>query len=229
MAAQDRFRITVRGRGGHGAVPHKAIDPIVTAAQIVGGLQTIVSRSLEPVAAGVISVCTIHGGTTSNVIPDEVVMEGTARYFDKKVQSLIRSRMEEVVRGICSSAGAEYRFDYSEGYIPLVNDPHKVGFLQRVVESYLGEKSWIPDLPQVMGAEDFAFYVDKIPGVFLRLGLGEDSPALHSAEFDFNDKAIEAGITIMSALALETLSLESADESGPRSGKEEQGWGATPS
>jgi amidohydrolase len=205
MAAQDRFRITVRGRGGHGAVPHKAIDPIVTAAQVVGGLQTIVSRSLEPVAAGVISICTIHGGTTSNVIPDEVVMEGTTRYFDKKVQTLIRSRMEEVIRGICSSAGAEHLFQYNEGYIPLVNDPEKVSFLKEVVESYLGERAWIPDLPQVMGAEDFAFYLAKVPGAFLRLGLGEDSPSLHSAEFDFNDRAIEAGITVMCALAIETL------------------------
>jgi amidohydrolase len=214
MAAQDRFRITVRGRGGHGAVPHKAIDPIVTASQIVGGLQTIVSRSLEPVAAGVISVCTIHGGTTSNVIPDEVVMEGTTRYFDKKIQSLIRSRMEEVIRGICTSTGAEHVFQYNEGYIPLVNDPQRVSFLQTVVESYLGEKAWIPGLPQVMGAEDFAFYLAKIPGVFLRLGLGKEWPALHSAEFDFNDEAIEAGITIMSALALETLSRADREPGG---------------
>jgi amidohydrolase len=205
MAAQDRFRITVKGRGGHGAVPNRTIDPIVTGAQIVSGLQTIVSRSLEPVAAGVVSVCTIHGGTTSNVIPDEVVMEGTTRYFDKKVQTLIRSRMEELIRGICQAAGATHSFDYSEGYIPLVNDPEKVEFLTEIVESYLGQKAWIPDLPQVMGAEDFAFYLAKVPGVFLRLGLGEDSPSLHSAEFDFNDQAIEAGITVMSALALETL------------------------
>jgi amidohydrolase len=205
MAAQDRFRITVKGRGGHGAVPHKTIDPIVTGSQIVGGLQTIVSRSLEPVAAGVISVCTIHGGTTSNVIPDEVVMEGTTRYFDKKVQTLIRSRMEEVVRGICAAAGADFTFEYGEGYIPLVNDPEKVRFLKEVVDSYLGTKAWIPDLPQVMGAEDFAFYLARVPGVFLRLGLGEDWPGLHSAAFDFNDQAIEAGITVMCALALETL------------------------
>ena len=205
MAAQDRFSITVKGRGGHGAVPHKAIDPIVTAAQVVGGLQTIRSRSLEPVTAGVISVCTIHGGSTSNVIPDEVVMEGTTRYFDKKVQTLIRSRMEKVVRGICASAGADYAFHYSEGYIPLVNDPGKVEFLRTVVESYLGWKAWIPDLPRSMGAEDFSFYLDKIPGAFLRLGLGEEWTNLHSSAFDFNDRAIETGITVMSALALETL------------------------
>ena len=211
MAAQDRFSITVRGKGGHGAVPHKAIDPIVTAAQVVGGLQTIKSRSLEPVAAGVISVCTIHGGSTSNVIPDEVVMEGTTRYFDKKVQTLIRSRMEEVVRGICASAGADYTFHYKEGYIPLVNDPGKVDFLRAVAESYLGEKVWIPDLPRSMGAEDFSFYLAKVPGAFLRLGLGEDSPSLHNAQFDFNDEAIEAGITVMCALAIETL----AEAAGP--------------
>ena len=178
----------------------------MTSAQIVSGLQTVVSRSLEPVAAGVISVCTIHGGTTSNVIPDEVLMEGTTRDFDKKVQTLIRSRMEEVIRGTCAAAGADYAFHYNEGYIPLVNTPEKVGFLKEVVESYLGDTAWIPDLPRAMGAEDFAFYLDKVPGVYLRLGLGEEWPNLHSAGFDFNDGALESGITVMSALALETLS-----------------------
>ena len=206
MAAQDRFRISVKGKGGHAAVPHRAIDPIVTSAQIINGLQTIVSRSIDPIVSGVVSVCTIHGGTTGNVIPDEVGMEGTTRYFDKKIQSLIRSRMKEVIHGGCAAAGATYSFDYNEGYIPLVNNPEKVSFLKEVVQAYLGEKAWMSDLPQVMGAEDFAFYLDKVPGVFLRLGLGEDSPSLHSAQFDFNDRAIEAGITVMSALALETLS-----------------------
>jgi metal-dependent amidase/aminoacylase/carboxypeptidase family protein len=113
--------------------------------------------------------------------------------------------MKEIVHGICAAAGAAYSFDYNEGYIPLVNNPDKVSFLKQVVAAYLGKKTWVPDLPQVMGAEDFAFYLDKVPGVFLRLGLGEDSPSLHNAEFDFNDRAIEAGITVMSALALETL------------------------
>ena len=122
-----------------------------------------------------------------------------------RIQSLIRSRMKEVIQGICSAAGAGYRLDYNEGYIALVNTPEKVSFLEEVVGSYLGAEAWIPDLPPVMGAEDFAFYLNKVPGVFLRLGLGEQWPSLHSADFDFNDQAIEAGITIMSALALETL------------------------
>ncbi len=205
MAAQDRFRITVSGRGGHGAVPHRSIDPIVTSAQVIMGLQTVISRSLDPVSAAVCSVCTIHGGQASNAIPDEVVMEGTTRYFDRKVQSVIRSRMEEVIGGICSSASASYSFRYDQGYIPLVNDPQEVSFLARVVEAYLGRDAWIADLPPTMGAEDFAYYLDRVPGVFLRLGLGEKSPSLHSPEFDFNDRALEPGITVMSALALETL------------------------
>ncbi len=210
MAAQDRFRITVRGRGGHGAVPHRSIDPIVTGAQVILGLQTVISRSLDPVSAAVCSVCTIHGGQASNAIPDEVVMEGTTRYFDRRVQSLIRSRMEEVIGGICSSAGAGYSLEYNQGYIPLVNDPQEVSFLARVVEAYLGADAWIPDLPPAMGAEDFAYYLDRVPGVFLRLGLGENSPSLHSPEFDFNDRSLEPGIIVMCALALETLARGSA-------------------
>ena len=186
-------------------MPHTTTDPIVIAARIILDIQTIVSREINPVKPAVVTVGAIHGGTRNNVIPDEVLMAGTTRYFDRRVQKLIRSRMEEVIRGICASAGAECLFEYNEGYIPLVNDPEKVSFLRTVVESYLGQEAWIPDLPQVMGAEDFSFYLDKVPGAFMRLGLGKDWPDLHSAEFDFNDQAIESGITVMAALAIETL------------------------
>jgi len=209
MAAQDRFRITILGRGGHGAVPQKVVDPILAGSQVVSALQSVVSRNMDPTEPAVVSVCTFHGGTTSNVIPDQVVLEGTVRYFDRRHQELIRGRMEEIVAGTCAAAGARHRFDYREGYIPLVNDPDKVKLVERVAREYLGEQSWFPNLPRTMGAEDFAFYLDRVPGVFLRLGLGESSPSLHNPEFDFNDQALEAGITIMSALALESLALES--------------------
>jgi amidohydrolase len=211
MAAQDRFRITVTGKGGHGAVPQKVIDPILTGAQLVSTLQGVVSRSVDPIEPAVVSVCTFHGGTTSNVIPDAVVMEGTVRYFERRLQALIRGRMEEIIAGTCAAAGARCEFDYREGYIPLVNDPNKVHLVQRVTETYLGPQAWFPNLPRTMGAEDFAFYLDRVPGVFLRLGLGEDSPSLHNPEFDFNDGALEAGITVMSALALESLAAEAAE------------------
>jgi len=209
MAAQDRFTITVKGRGGHGAVPQKTIDPILAAAQVVSALQSVVSRNMDPTEPAVVSVCTLHAGTTSNVIPDDAHLEGTVRYFERRHQQFIRRRMEEIVSGICAAAGARYGFDYREGYIPLVNDPGKVELAQRVTEAYLGAPAWYPKLPRTMGAEDFAFYLDRVPGAFLRLGLGEGCPSLHNPEFDFNDQALEAGITIMSALALESLALES--------------------
>jgi hippurate hydrolase len=205
MAGQDRFRITVEGKGGHAAVPHRAVDPVVVSAQLITVLQAVVSRSVDPIDSAVVSVCTIHGGTASNVIPDRVVMEGTTRYFEPRVQELLRRRLEQIVASTCAAAGATGTLEYSEGYIPLVNDAGKVELLKTVVRAYLGEAAWVPELPRTMGAEDFAFYLARVPGVFLRLGLGEDSPSLHNPQFDFNDAALEAGITVMAALALESL------------------------
>jgi metal-dependent amidase/aminoacylase/carboxypeptidase family protein len=133
-------------------------------------------------------------------------MEGTVRYFERRLQTLIRRRMGEIIAGTCAAAGARGEMDYREGYIPLVNDPGQVDFVRGVTEAYLGPQAWFPGLPRTMGAEDFAFYLDRVPGVFLRLGLGEESASLHNPEFDFNDQALEAGITVMCAVALETLS-----------------------
>jgi len=205
MAGQDRFRITVEGRGGHGAAPHSTVDPVVASAQLIGALQTVVSRSVDPVDPAVVSVCMIHGGTASNVIPDRVLMEGTTRYFEPRVRQLLRARIEQIVASTCAAAGASGSVEHSEGYIPLVNDPGKVELLRCVVQAYLGEAAWFPELPRTMGAEDFAFYLARVPGVFLRLGMGEGSPGLHNPRFDFNDAALEAGITVMAALALESL------------------------
>ena len=205
MAANDRFSIRVQGRGGHGAKPHLAVDPIVIGTRIVQALQTIASRSIDPAEPAVISVCTFHGGDADNVIPDEVTMSGTVRYFNEKLHSAIRTRMEALVKGICDSAGAGCEFTYQDGYISLVNDPGKVAFARRVVQSYLGEASWAGELPLTTSSEDFSFYLRKSPGVFLRLGLGTDRYNLHNPHFDFNDQAIEAGILTLVALVLESL------------------------
>jgi amidohydrolase len=205
MAAADIFTITVKGRGGHGAVPHKAVDPILAGAQIITALQSIVSRSINPARPAVVSVCSVRGGATTNIIPDELVMQGTTRYFERRLGDLIRRRMQEVIAGVCAAAGAEYSFDYEDGYIPLVNDPEQVRLAQEVTETYLGQQAWYADLPATMGAEDFAFYLDRVPGAFLRLGLGEKAAPLHHPEFDFDDRALETGITVLAALALETL------------------------
>lgn len=205
MAAADRFTIVVRGRGGHGARPEKTIDPVAASASIINSLQTIVSRNIEPTQSGVISVCTIHGGTANNVIPDEVVLEGTTRYFIPEIGDLIRRRMEEVVQNVSAAAGAEADFDYRPGYIPLVNNGEMVDFVRRVVKKYLSIDSWLDRQEQTMGAEDFSFYLRDVPGAFIRLGLGEDSADLHNPKFDFNDDALKAGIITLSGIALEML------------------------
>ncbi len=211
MAAADQFAILVRGRGGHGAKPHLAIDPILAAAQVVVGLQGIVARNVDPLQAAVISVCTFHAGSATNVIPGEARLEGTVRYFDPDLKHLLRTRIEEVVRGVCDAAGAEHDLEYREGYIPAVNDPAQVAFARRVVRSHLGAAAWQEGLERTMGAEDFAFYLRKVPGAMLMLGLGEGWPALHHPEFDFNDRALEPGIRTLAALALETLGEAVAD------------------
>jgi amidohydrolase len=205
MAAADTFTLTIRGKGGHGATPHKAEDPIVAGAQIITALQTIVSRSINPLLPAVVSVCSVHGGSTTNIIPDEVVMQGTTRYFERRFGELIRRRMHEIVDGICAAAGVEYNFEYLDGYIPLVNDPGQVRLAREVTETYLRGSAWLTDPPATMGAEDFAFYLDKVPGAFLRLGMGEKWKLLHHPGFDFNDRVLETGITVMAGLALESL------------------------
>ncbi len=205
MAAADRFVVTIRGRGSHGARPHVSVDPVVTSAQVVCALQSIVSRNVDPLDPAVISICTIHGGNADNVIPDIVTMEGTTRYLRPELRQLIEERMRQEIDGVCKSAGASYEFQYNEGYIPLVNNEEMTRFAQSVVEAYLGNQAWLEDLPPTMGAEDFSYYLEQVPGAFLRLGLGEDHANLHTASFDFNDDALENGILALSALALEAL------------------------
>jgi amidohydrolase len=203
MAAADTFTITVRGAGGHAALPHLAVDPVLCAASIVTALQSVVSRGVDPLEPAVLSVTRITGGSTSNVIPDSVELEGTTRYFTRTLQETLERRMEEVAIGVSRASGCECEFHYQRGYIPLVNDAQAVDTARRVVESLLGHERWCAEHARTMGAEDFAFYLSKVPGALLRLGLGEEWPPLHAAGFDFNDRAIETGITTLAGLALD--------------------------
>ncbi len=203
MAAADTFTIVVRGKGGHAALPHRASDPVLAAAQVITALQAVVSRGIDPLQPAVLSVCRVQGGSTSNVIPDEVALEGTTRYFDRALQPLIKERLERIVEGVCAAAGCTYDLAYTEGYIPLVNDAAAVQRAQGVVTRFLGEEAWSTEHTPTMGAEDFAFYLERLPGALLRLGLGEDWPPLHTAEFDFNDRSIEQGIVALVGLVLD--------------------------
>lgn len=203
MAEADTFRIVVRGRGGHGAIPHRAIDPVLAAAHLVTSLQSIVSRTIDPQEAVVLSVCRIEGGTASNAIPDEVLLEGTTRYFTRSLQAGLRERMQQTVKGVCAAAGCTGELSYEEGYVPLVNHQSAVDLARGVVTAHLGPSRWHPEHPRTMAAEDFAFYLERVPGALLRLGLGEEWQPLHAAEFDFNDQALEPGIVTLAGLALE--------------------------
>jgi amidohydrolase len=203
MAEADTFRIVVHGKGGHAAIPHLAIDPVLTAAHLVTSLQSVVSRTVDPQDSVVLSICRVEGGTASNVIPDEVTLEGTTRYFDRSLQAGLRASMQRIVDGVCAAAGCRAELVYEEGYVPLVNHQSAVDFARQVVASYLGPTAWHTEHPRTMGAEDFAFYLERVPGALLRLGLGRDWPSLHSAGFDFNDQALEPGILTLAGLALE--------------------------
>jgi amidohydrolase len=203
MAAADSFRILVRGRGGHAAEPHRGADPVLAAAQVVTALHAVVSRAVDPKEAAVLSICRIEGGHASNVIPDEVELEGTTRSYDASLQELLRQRVQRTVDGVCAAAGCSARIEYDQSYVPLVNHASAVDLARKVVSERLGASKWIAAHPPSMTAEDFAYYLERVPGALLRLGLGEGWKPLHSPGFDFNDEALEAGIMAMTGLALE--------------------------
>ncbi len=205
MAAVDDFVIEIKGRGGHAAMPHLAVDPVVTAAYTITALQTIVSRNANPEDTAVVSITSVHGGSFTNVIPDSITMKGTVRYFKKEQQEFFRKRIEEIVKGICNANNADYVFEFEPLYIPLINNSDKVDFIGNVIKKIFGDSFWSDSAAPTTGAEDFAFYLDKRPGVFFRIGLGCDYPSLHNSLFDFNDSVIENGIISMCSIALTAL------------------------
>ncbi len=205
MAQSDNFKITVRGKGGHGSMPHHTVDPILIASHLVVGLQSIVSRNVDPLKPAVLSFGTVNGGSVYNIIPGEVYLTGTVRTFDPSLQGLIVRRMKEMTNGTALSFGAEAMFEYEVGYPPLVNDPASVDFVLDVVKMTLGEERIKPFGP-VMGGEDFAYYLQKIPGAFLFFGAGDGAKfPHHHPGFDFDEKALPEATLLMVMLALEFL------------------------
>lgn len=205
MAAVDNFEIEVKGKGGHAAMPHLSVDPVVTAAHIITALQSVVSRNIEPAESAVVSVCAINGGDLNNVIPDSVVMKGTVRYFRKELQGFFRNRIEQIVKGICDSCLAGYDFRFRPSYIPVINNAEKVKLAGKAISGLFGNECWSENAPATTGGEDFAYYLEKRPGAFYRLGLGPDHAALHNSGFDFNDNVLERGMLSLCAVALASL------------------------
>ena len=207
MASSDVFEIAVCGRGGHAALPHDGVDPIVAASAIVQALQTIVSRNVNPVDAGVVSVTQFNGGETWNVIPDEVVLRGTTRAFRPATQDLLEARLREIAEGVAPAHGARARVHYERRYPPTVNSAREAELCARVLEAMAGPENVERDIDPVMGAEDFAFMLQAKPGcyIFIGNGPGKGGCMLHNARYDFNDEILPIGASYWARLVEHTL------------------------
>lgn len=194
MASCAHFKVTIRGRGGHSSRPHQAVDPVVAAAAVVVELQSVVSRRIDPQQAAVLSVCRIAGGELANVIPDEVVLEGTARALDMNVAAALESGLREVVDAVSRAHRTNCEIDYRLAYPVTFNAPGPTALARRVIRETVGGERFVELAESSMGAEDFSWYLRRYPGVYVKLGTGEDCPALHNSKFDFPDAALAAGI-----------------------------------
>jgi len=203
MAQPDAFSITIKGKGGHGSMPQQTVDPILVASQLVVNVQSIVSRSIDPLKPVVVSFGTIKGGTIYNIIPEKVTLTGTVRSFDADVQKLTEQRLREITQKTCETYGATAEFKYDIGYASLINDAGMVDFIEKITAKTLG-KERIKHIEPVMGGEDFAYYLKKVPGAFLFFGMGDGTQyPHHHPGFDIDEKALPEAAYLMTALALE--------------------------
>jgi amidohydrolase len=205
MAAADHFILTVYGTGGHAGYPQRGADAVVVAAEIVQGLQTLVSRGRDPLEPVVISVGSIHGGTRHNILPDEVVLEGTVRTLRPETRTEVEKQLRHRVRHIAASAGARVRVEYRQGYPVTVNPPTATRIVVDALADELGEDALVELENPVMGAEDFSRYLERVPGTFLFLGVGvpgEAASPLHSPRFAPPDAAMVTGAAVLAAAAM---------------------------
>ncbi len=207
MAAYDRFEITIKGKGTHGALPHFGIDPVVVAAQVVVALQAIASRITDPIESVVVSVTQIHGGDTWNVIPDDVVIRGTTRAFSPRVHKSIEPTMKRIAEGVCAAYGATMAMRYEYGYPPLVNDETQTQWAAQIASDIVGADNVNPNYEPTMGGEDFAFMLQKKPGAYIFIGNGSGAGDcfLHNPHYDFNDQVLPLGASYWARLVERTL------------------------
>jgi hippurate hydrolase len=205
MAAADAFEMTIRGSGGHGAMPHLTADAIVIAAQIVTALQTIVSREVNPVEPAVLTVGEIDAGSAFNIIPETARLGGTVRTFDSDLRERIPERIKELARGVAKGMRSDAELDYRFSYPVTSNDADASKLALGVARELFGEERAVELTQPSMGAEDFAFFLEKVPGAFIWLGVGDVS-GLHTPKFSFDEEILPQGAALLTALALESLS-----------------------
>ncbi len=209
MASADVFTIEIYGKSAHGARPHEGVDAILTTAMAINSLNHIVARRIDPLHPAVISLGTIEGGTAPNIICDHVKVTGTVRTVNEQIRKDIPKMMEESIKGITKSMGAKYRFDYEFGQPELINDDKMVDILVKAASEVIGRENCIDLKEPVMGGEDFSEYLQIVPGAFFRLGTCNEAKGTcisqHNSRFDVDDDALQIGMKVLSATALDFL------------------------
>ncbi len=206
MAGADKFKITIKGKGGHGSTPQDTIDPTLVISTIIMQLHTIVSRSLAPSEEAVVSIGELHSGSNYNIIPDTAFASGTVRYFNPETSPEIEKRIYDIVDGICKAHGATYVLDYQHGDPPLFNNPELTAFMEKHAQQQFGADS-VKRIDGIMGSEDFAQYSTKIPSTYLFIGVGkEGSPyGHHHPKFDIDEDMLAVGVDLFTKSMLEYM------------------------
>lgn len=204
MASYDAFEVDIHGKGSHAAMPHLGVDPIIVGSQLVSNLQTIISRQINPIKPAVITVGSIQSGQTFNVIPDTARITGTTRTFEENERQFVEKAIERVTKATCEGAGASYEYRYTRGYPALWNHPQETKRVKHLAESLVGS-DYVKEIPPSMGGEDFAYYLQKVPGTFFVVGgRNADISATyphHHPKFDVDERSmLEIGKLFISAV-----------------------------
>jgi hippurate hydrolase len=210
MAACDTVKVRIVGRGGHAARPHLTVDPVVVGSSIVMALQSVVSRNIDPNEAAVVTVGAFRAGHAANVIPEDATLEMSVRSFSPKVRETLEKRIRALIASQADAYGATAEIDFIRGYPVLINSEAETEFARQVAEELVGPEHVIAPFPPIAGSEDFAFYLQKVPGCFVRLGNGEGRPMLHNAHYDFNDDNLAIGAAFWTRLVERFLSKDRA-------------------
>ena len=199
MASSDKFSLRIIGKGGHGAYPHVTRDPILAAGHVITQVQSIVSRNVNPLDSAVVSFGAVHGGRAYNVIPDEVELNGTVRSLNPEVREQLRSSIEQIARGVVTSLGLDYHYEFEYGYPVLINDSRMSGLVVSTCSRAIGKEN-VVILPPSMGAEDFAYFLEKCPGAMFRLGVRNEEKGLtqphHNTLFNIDEEVLPFGVEV---------------------------------
>jgi hippurate hydrolase len=210
MAACDTVKVRIVGRGGHAARPHLAVDPVVVGSSIVMALQSVVSRNIDPTEAAVVTVGSFRSGHAPNVIPEDALLEMSVRSFSAQVRETLEERIRALIASQAEAYGASAQIDFIRGYPVLINSEAETAFARQIAEELVGPEKVISPFPPIAGSEDFAYYLQQVPGCFIRLGNGESCPMLHNAHYDFNDDNLTIGAAFWTRLVERFLSQDRA-------------------